>query len=288
MFVFIISQCSFVFSYSQSLVNLLLTGEAVLNVWDGDRDAGGLIIKGIRKRGKIGYLTLLESLNYCHVGDHLKNPMFAVWVIGSESHFTTLFSLDPRLVYDEAPIDVGRRVFEEFSSGSGFIEEKHLPELLTKVGKEATNEYISTLKRAICHDGIVLVSDFLSEVFPNVKKSRRALCLLLLRVAFVSCQLFCVNWVWAVSSSCFHLPFPSKTFASSSLSQQTSADVPTNFVLYHCNGIAKPGDVVRYCRGVAKSINPTDIGQPEIMRCLWTKWNPLDVKWDNDQTPTIT
>eukprot|EP00056_Hartaetosiga_gracilis_P005632 m.87046 g.87046 ORF g.87046 m.87046 type:complete len:237 (+) comp12230_c0_seq2:709-1419(+) len=236
MFVFIISQCSFVFSYSQSLVNLLLTGEAVLNVWDGDRDAGGLIIKGIRKRGKIGYLTLLESLNYCHVGDHLKNPMFAVWVIGSESHFTTLFSLDPRLVYDEAPIDVGRRVFEEFSSGSGFIEEKHLPELLTKVGKEATNEYISTLKRAICHDGIVLVSDFLSEVFPN----------------------------------------------------QTSADVPTNFVLYHCNGIAKPGDVVRYCRGVAKSINPTDIGQPEIMRCLWTKWNPLDVKWDNDQTPTIT
>ena len=27
---------------SQALVNLLITGEAVANVWDGDRDAGGL------------------------------------------------------------------------------------------------------------------------------------------------------------------------------------------------------------------------------------------------------
>eukprot|EP00055_Hartaetosiga_balthica_P014557 m.80495 g.80495 ORF g.80495 m.80495 type:complete len:427 (+) comp8622_c0_seq3:104-1384(+) len=221
---------------NQSLVNLLLTGEAVLNVWDGDRDAGGLVIKGIQKRGRIGYLTLLESLQYCHVGEFLKNPNYPIWIIGSESHFTTLFSLDSRLVFQESPIDAGRRIFEEYSCGSGFVEEKHLAKLLSRLEKDASNDSVDALKKKICLDGIVLASDFLNEVFPN----------------------------------------------------QTGADVPTNFVIYHCNGIARPGEEVQYCRGIAKTANPTDIGQPDIMRCLWTKWQPLDVQWDNNLTPTIT
>lgn len=56
------------------LLNLLLLGRAVSNVWDGDRELGGegssgMILKGVPHRPAIGYLTHLEALRYVQVTD---------------------------------------------------------------------------------------------------------------------------------------------------------------------------------------------------------------------------
>ena len=80
---------------SQEIVNLFLSGRAATNVFDGDMDMGqDYKLKGIASRSQVGFLTLLESLNYMKVGSHLKEPEYPVWVLGSESHYAVLFSLD--------------------------------------------------------------------------------------------------------------------------------------------------------------------------------------------------
>jgi len=109
---------------SMELVNLLLTGTAVSNVFDGhqcfgeaantqttaamDHSAAGgirgpagaagneeeeeqqLVIKGVAGRSRVGLLTLFEWYRYVEVGSFLKSPQLPVWVVCSESHFSVL------------------------------------------------------------------------------------------------------------------------------------------------------------------------------------------------------
>ncbi|KAF8062837.1 hypothetical protein N665_1193s0001 [Sinapis alba] len=112
---------------SQEIVNLLLCGEVVANVFDERMDlGGGMFLKGISKYVEVGFLTLLESLNFCKVGQNLKCPKWPIWVIGSESHYTVLFSLDPS-VQEENELELResqiRRAFDarDQSGGGGFI-----------------------------------------------------------------------------------------------------------------------------------------------------------------------
>ncbi|KAG7332784.1 hypothetical protein KOW79_004618 [Hemibagrus wyckioides] len=82
---------------TQELVNLLLCGRAVSNVFDNEMklDSGNgnfTLLKGIRERCDIGLLSLYEHYNICKVGSYLKNPRFPIWVVCSESHFSVLFS----------------------------------------------------------------------------------------------------------------------------------------------------------------------------------------------------
>jgi len=77
---------------TQEFVNLLLTGRAVSNVFDGVRSADTLELKGISARSRIGLLTLFEYHNYLEVGSHLKNPTYPIWVIHAESHYSVLFA----------------------------------------------------------------------------------------------------------------------------------------------------------------------------------------------------
>jgi len=77
---------------SQELVNLLLVGKATANVFDGNMDVDGTTLKGVSARSTIGYLTLMEKLGYCMVGNNLKTPVFPIWIIYSESHYSLLFS----------------------------------------------------------------------------------------------------------------------------------------------------------------------------------------------------
>lgn len=78
---------------TQELMNLLLTGKATSNVFDGDMFIHEMKVKGILAQADVGYLTQLESYQYCQVGSYLKVPKYPIWVIGSTSHFTVLFSL---------------------------------------------------------------------------------------------------------------------------------------------------------------------------------------------------
>lgn len=95
---------------SMELVNLLLTGTAVSNVFDGCQqfgeapsdvsasagvaaagaDGDQLVLRGVEKRARVGLLTLFEWYRYVTVGHHMKSPQSPVWVVCSESHFSVL------------------------------------------------------------------------------------------------------------------------------------------------------------------------------------------------------
>ncbi|XP_018615460.2 probable ubiquitin carboxyl-terminal hydrolase MINDY-4 isoform X1 [Scleropages formosus] len=90
---------------TQELVNLLLVGQAVSNVFNDDfelssGDGSKTVLKGIKERSDIGFLSLFEHYDICKVGTYLKNPRFPIWVVCSESHFTVLFCTSKELSKD--------------------------------------------------------------------------------------------------------------------------------------------------------------------------------------------
>lgn len=101
---------------SQSLINLMLTGRAVQHVFDNDQDIGGMKLKGINQQSEIGFITLMEQLRYCTVGSFYKNPKLPIWVMGSETHLTVLFSNEKRLVSPETQAEIARRVFSQYDT----------------------------------------------------------------------------------------------------------------------------------------------------------------------------
>lgn len=52
---------------SLELVNLLITGRAVSNVFDNDLQLDSCLLKGISKRSEIGFLSIFEHFNSCQV-----------------------------------------------------------------------------------------------------------------------------------------------------------------------------------------------------------------------------
>ena len=58
---------------SQSLINLLLTGSATQNVFDGVKDLCGLKLQGIEKQASVGFLSYLECLRYLEVNQEKKS-----------------------------------------------------------------------------------------------------------------------------------------------------------------------------------------------------------------------
>lgn len=101
---------------SQEMLNLCATGMATTNVFDGMKEmvegVDGLVMRGILEQPEIGYLSQLEALRYFEVGLFYKNPRFPVWIVGSQSHFTVLFSLDPSSNEPE-PSSAARREFNK-------------------------------------------------------------------------------------------------------------------------------------------------------------------------------
>ncbi|KAG3031816.1 hypothetical protein PC121_g2935 [Phytophthora cactorum] len=135
---------------TQELVNLLLTGNAVSNVFDGSVPMGdtGLFLHGVPQRARIGYLTQLEALRYCQVGSYYKSPQFPVWVLGSSSHFSVGFALDARVCEESASAQLFQRVQRVFKTfdpmETGFMEMASLAESLKQLGvapEILSNEY---------------------------------------------------------------------------------------------------------------------------------------------------
>ncbi|CAI9754414.1 unnamed protein product [Fraxinus pennsylvanica] len=147
---------------SQEIVNLLLSGSAVANVFDGKMDfGGGMFVKGISTTVEVGFLTLLESLNYCKVGQYLKCPRWPIWVVGSESHYTVLFALDTKVQEEnqlesrEAQI---RRAFDaqDQSGGGGFISVEGFHQVLKETSIDLPSEKLEHL----CSTGFIVWSEF--------------------------------------------------------------------------------------------------------------------------------
>eukprot|EP00750_Incisomonas_marina_P031778 INCI8300.4.p1 GENE.INCI8300.4~~INCI8300.4.p1 ORF type:complete len:955 (-),score=241.98 INCI8300.4:848-3712(-) len=80
------------FYASQLLVNLCLVGRAVPNVFDGEQTADEFLLRGIPSRSDVGFLTLYEHHDYVRAGSHYKLPRFPIWVVCSESHYSTFFA----------------------------------------------------------------------------------------------------------------------------------------------------------------------------------------------------
>uniref|UniRef100_A0A5B6ZUI3 ubiquitinyl hydrolase 1 n=1 Tax=Davidia involucrata TaxID=16924 RepID=A0A5B6ZUI3_DAVIN len=147
---------------SQEIVNLLLCGQAVANVFDGRMDlGGGMFVKGISTTVEVGFLTLLESLNFCKVGQNLKCPIWPIWVVGSESHYTVLFSLDTT-VQDENELEGRetqiRRAFDaqDQSGGGGFISVDGFHQVLRETSINLPAEKLDHL----CSTGFIVWSEF--------------------------------------------------------------------------------------------------------------------------------
>lgn len=142
---------------SQEIVNLLLCGQAVPNVFDNNMDLGGVCMKGISTSVEVGFLTYFESLNLCHVGRNLKCPKWPIWVIGSDSHYSILFALDTS-VQDETDIeDQETRIRQAFdaqdqSGGGGFISPEALQQILVDLNIEMPSEMLNNL----CSSDIVI------------------------------------------------------------------------------------------------------------------------------------
>ncbi|XP_008321570.1 ubiquitin carboxyl-terminal hydrolase MINDY-3 isoform X1 [Cynoglossus semilaevis] len=155
---------------SQSLVNLLVTGHAVSNVWDGDRDCSGMKLHGIHKQASVGFLTLMESLRYCKVGAFLKSPKFPIWILGSETHLSVFFTKEMSLVGPESPSEQARRVFQSYDpEDNGFIPESLLEDVMKALDLVSEPEYVSIVKSKLDPEnlGIILLGPFLLEFFPN-------------------------------------------------------------------------------------------------------------------------
>ncbi|XP_023523420.1 ubiquitin carboxyl-terminal hydrolase MINDY-3 [Cucurbita pepo subsp. pepo] len=147
---------------SQEIVNLLLCGQAVPNVFDGRMDlGGGMFLKGISKSVEVGFLTLLESLNFCKVGQFLKCPKWPIWVVGSESHYTVLFALDTS-VQDENELEEResqiRKAFDaqDQSGGGGFISVEGFHLVLRETNIKLQPEKVDHL----CSTGFIVWSEF--------------------------------------------------------------------------------------------------------------------------------
>ncbi|KAH3706078.1 ubiquitin carboxyl-terminal hydrolase MINDY-3-like [Dreissena polymorpha] len=164
---------------SQSLINLLITGKAVTNVWDNDKDISGLKLHGVSRRSHIGFLSFMEHLRYCEVGWNLKNPKYPIWLIGSETHLTVLFSKDTNLIINETVQSAARRIFQRFDpEGNGFIVTDQLGDLMQALDLVYIKEYVDIMASKLDAEGLGIItqSSFFEEFYggestPELPKS---------------------------------------------------------------------------------------------------------------------
>ena len=123
---------------SQELMNLLLTGQAVSNVFDNSMTLSEeLTCRGIQYRPAIGYLSQLESLRYCEVGSYYKSPIFPVWIVASTNHFSVVFGDSNCLQESKSDLllERCRRAFKKVEDGeSGFIMKDSLGKVVEELG----------------------------------------------------------------------------------------------------------------------------------------------------------
>lgn len=156
---------------NQSLLNLIVTGVATPNVFDFTRNVDGMDLVGVQKQNDIGFLTLLEALRYCKAGDFLKCPRYPIWIIGSESHLSLLFSSESALCSeDKSPFKVARAAFDTYDcEGNGFIPTADLKNVLEKLEMVCDDEYVEFMVEGLDPDstGIILFPVFIEQFVPG-------------------------------------------------------------------------------------------------------------------------
>mmetsp|Transcript_5506 Transcript_5506/g.8528 ORF Transcript_5506/g.8528 Transcript_5506/m.8528 type:complete len:460 (+) Transcript_5506:917-2296(+) len=158
---------------TQELMNLLLSGLASSQVHDGNVDlGGGMMLRGVPKRPPIGYLSHLEALRYCQVGSFYKKPVYPIWVVGSESHYTLIYGTD-KTINDESQrqqaLSRARRAFKQLDQQeNGFVAIEKLSEVLGLLNIQCTESEIASMieKYEMPGSGIILWTPFWNCVKP--------------------------------------------------------------------------------------------------------------------------
>ena len=154
---------------TQELINLLLTGRATGDVFDGNKPLGdsGLVVQGVSRRPTIGYLTHLEALQLCQVGSYYKKPTLPVWVVASQSHFTVLFSPSASVNEESESERLQTKTQRAFKSVDpdecGFIPSDKLNEALMNVEEPVLyellgeEEQVARLRGYLRSDGDIII-----------------------------------------------------------------------------------------------------------------------------------
>lgn len=158
---------------NQELVNLMLIGEATSNVFDGSRWLGddpssGLLVKGVDSDRTgvptVGFLSELEPMRYLVVGSLYKHPDLPLWVLGSSTHYTLLFSTrksDSQLSAEAQLEQKAKKVFLENSIDEGGLAlATSLSKLLEGLGIGADRQ--NEAQRDLVHEEVILWDDFRS------------------------------------------------------------------------------------------------------------------------------
>uniref|UniRef100_A0A3B4AE12 Ubiquitin carboxyl-terminal hydrolase MINDY n=1 Tax=Periophthalmus magnuspinnatus TaxID=409849 RepID=A0A3B4AE12_9GOBI len=234
---------------SQSLVNLLVTGHAVSNVWDGDRECSGMKLHGIHKQAMVGFLTLMESLRYCKVGAFLKSPKYPIWILGSETHLSVFFTKEMSLVGPESPSEQARRVFQSFDpEDNGFIPESLLEDVMKALDLVSEPEYVNLVKTKLDPEslGVILLGPFLLEFFPD-------------QVSCGKCRSFCICLTYKL---CIN-----------------------NHILYTPLAQVEYVEGTAVVLGFEDPMVRTD--DTPVKRCLQTKWPYIELLWTTDRSPSL-
>jgi len=298
-------------------VNLLVCGEAVSNIFDGSKvldesvpsfsspppspsgsyGASGkssndaVALRGITAQHDVGFLTLLESLRYTKVGENLKTPCLPVWVVGSSSHYTVVFSLDKRIV--QVPESEKRKrqmkaAFVELDPNeNGFIPVASLGQYLMKLG---FNGNIQTIQRQVDMDnmGICLWENVLPVVSDLLDKQQQqqqqppwvcTICTYENNPARSVCDMC------SARSPPLPPPPPPKRI-------EEEAKVVSPFSLYHFNGLEGSGKAIAECRRIIVTLlngapMPTDNVRAGLREVLLTKWPSAIIEYHQNLVPKI-
>ena len=78
-------------------------------------------------------MSSLPVPRYLEVGENLKSPKWPVWLLGSETHLTVLFSRCQALVRPPSPRDQAKEAFTALDLNcAGFIPADKLQDLMAK------------------------------------------------------------------------------------------------------------------------------------------------------------
>lgn len=156
---------------NQELANLMLVGVAASNVFDGTRWLGddpssGFRLRGIESDGlgtpPVGFLSELEPLRYLTVGNTYKHPEFPLWVLGSASHFTLLFSSERSVCELSEKVQIEQKARQAFNDNAideeGIAMASNLEKMLNSLG--IGMEGLADATAEIVNEDVILWADF--------------------------------------------------------------------------------------------------------------------------------
>jgi hypothetical protein len=239
---------------SQELVNLMIAGRAVTNVFDGNKVLGNANdptasrLKGIPAQNEIGFLTALAALPYSTVGEYLKSPKFPIWIIGSSNHYTVMFALDRRvgqLTTNQKKQRAARSAFDELDpENNGFIPVTSLNVLLSKLGASVLPAGVTPdeVTRRLDPDGLGLI--LYERVLTVLDQWEKLNAMTLAQASMPQTPFSCTACTFhniASAQTCEICGTP-RPAAIAAQAKPEEVEIQ-NFTLYHFNGIEIMGKV---------------------------------------------